>query len=138
MTNPSEPPLPPESTSGIPSPYGSAPSTSPASQAYPGQSGYPAAPYPYGAYPAPQRANGLALTSMILGIAGWVLIPFLTSIGAVITGHIALSQLRTRPETGRGFAIAGLVLGYTAIALWLVVVLLVFSFWGMSTAGSSL
>ena len=45
----------------------------------------------------------------------------LTSIGAVaavITGHIALAQLKTEPKSGRALAIAGLIVGYATIAFW--------------------
>lgn len=47
----------------------------------------------------------------------------LTSIGAVaavITGHIALAQLKTEPKSGRALAIAGLIVGYATIALWII------------------
>jgi uncharacterized protein with PQ loop repeat len=47
----------------------------------------------------------------------------LTSIGAVaavITGHIALAQLKTEPKSGRAMALAGLIVGYATIALWIV------------------
>jgi hypothetical protein len=47
----------------------------------------------------------------------------LTSIGAVaavITGHIALAQLKTEPKSGRALAIAGLIVGYSTIAFWIV------------------
>ena len=47
----------------------------------------------------------------------------LTSIGAVaavITGHIALAQLKTEPKSGRALAIAGLIVGYATIAFWVV------------------
>jgi uncharacterized protein with PQ loop repeat len=46
----------------------------------------------------------------------------LTSIGAVaavITGHIALAQLKTEPKSGRAMAIAGLIVGYATIAFWI-------------------
>lgn len=81
---------------------------------------YPAAGYaqPYGQpYPTPQRSNGLAVASLICGIAGLVIIPFLASVVAVITGHLGLNQTK-RDSTlgGRGMAIAGLVLGYIGIA----------------------
>jgi hypothetical protein len=45
----------------------------------------------------------------------------LTSIGAVaavITGHIALAQLKTEPKSGRALALAGLIVGYATIAFW--------------------
>ena len=36
---------------------------------------------------------------------------------AVIFGHIALEQVRAGSRSGRGMAIAGLVLGYAGMAL---------------------
>jgi hypothetical protein len=53
---------------------------------------------------------------MVLGIV-WVF--WLGSLLAVIFGHIALSQIKRSMGalTGRGMAIAGLVLGYVGIAL---------------------
>jgi uncharacterized protein with PQ loop repeat len=47
----------------------------------------------------------------------------LTSIGAVaavITGHIALAQLKTEPKSGRALALAGLIVGYATIAFWVI------------------
>jgi hypothetical protein len=44
------------------------------------------------------------------------------SILAVIFGHIALSQIRHTGQGGRGLAIAGLVLGYVGLALFLLVI----------------
>ena len=54
--------------------------------------------------------NGLAIASMVLGILG-------VSLLAVIFGHIASSQIRTSGQQGRGMAVAGLVLGYLALAI---------------------
>ena len=45
----------------------------------------------------------------------------LTSIGAVaaiITGHVALTQIKQSGESGRGLALAGTIIGYVTIALW--------------------
>jgi hypothetical protein len=45
----------------------------------------------------------------------------LTSIGAVaaiITGHVALTQIKKSGESGRGLALAGTILGYVTIAFW--------------------
>jgi hypothetical protein len=47
----------------------------------------------------------------------------LTSVGAVaavITGHIALAQLKTEPKSGRALALAGLIVGYATIAFWII------------------
>ena len=87
----------------------------------------PGFPPPSG-YPVKPKANGLALTSMILGIAGitvglcLIFFPVMPIL-AVVFGHIGLSQTRTTGAPGRGYAIAGLVTGYIGIALailWLI------------------
>ena len=76
----------------------------------------------YPAVPAPRPTSGLAITSLICGIAGvvlvWAIIPVLASIAAVITGHMALGQTRRDPAVGgRGMAITGLILCYAMIAI---------------------
>jgi uncharacterized membrane protein YjfL (UPF0719 family) len=46
----------------------------------------------------------------------------LTSIGAVaaiITGHVALTQIKKSGESGRGLALSGTIIGYVTIAFWL-------------------
>ena len=53
---------------------------------------------------------------MVLGIV-WLF--WLGSILAVIFGHIALSQMRKdETYTGKGMAIAGLVLGYVGVGIF--------------------
>jgi len=49
----------------------------------------------------------------------------LAAIPAVILGHLARGQIRQTGERGDGMAVAGLVLGYLAIAGWALVILLV-------------
>ncbi len=75
----------------------------------------------YGAVAAPGRTNGLAVTSMVLGIVGIVLFCLyaIPSILAVIFGAVALNQFKTQPSvyTGRGMAIAGLVLGLIGVGI---------------------
>lgn len=71
-----------------------------------------AAPQPV--YLAPvRRTNGLAIAAFVLGLLGFAVLP-------VIFGHIALRQIRRNGDAGSAFAIVGLVLGYLAIALYLV------------------
>ncbi|MEX0158266.1 DUF4190 domain-containing protein [Microbacterium sp. LMI11-1-1.1] len=90
--------------------------------------GQPGAGYPnYGAVPyaAPRPASGLAITSLICGIAGvvlfWAVVPLLASIVAVITGHMALRQTKENPAIGgRGMAFAGLIMGYIMVAVLVV------------------
>ncbi len=95
----------------------------PAQPPWPGP--YPPYPPPYPAYSMARSTNGLAIAALVLGI---VCVYWVTSILAVIFGHIALSQIRVSGQRGRGLAIAGLVLGYAwlgLLALLIVVVALV-------------
>lgn len=78
-------------------------------------SGYPA---PAG----PDKYNVLAIVSLVTA--------FFVSIAAVITGHIALGQIKRTHEKGRGLAIAGLILGYLGILagiISIIVLIVVFS-----------
>jgi hypothetical protein len=74
----------------------------------------------------------MAIISLVCGILGWTLLPFLGSIVAVITGHVARGEIRRAPDRleGDGMAIAGLVLGYASIAMALLVVVGFILFFG--------
>jgi hypothetical protein len=63
----------------------------------------------------------MAIISLIGGIAGWTVLPFLGSIVAIITGHMAKSEIKKSSGmvTGNGMATAGLILGYLSIAFGL-------------------
>ena len=79
-----------------------------------------------------RQTSSLAIISLVSGILGWTLLPFLGSIAAVICGHMARSEIRREPDRleGDGLAIAGLVLGYLSIAMAVLLVLAVFLFFG--------
>ena len=84
----------------------------------------PPAPMHAAVYAPPPQSpttNGLAIASMIAGIFWFA---WLGSICAVVFGHIALGQINASNgrETGRGFAVAGLALGYIGLA-WLLIFL---------------
>ena len=66
-----------------------------------------------------QRTNGFAVGALVCGI-----VPFFGGIPAVILGHVARGQIRKSGERGDGMAVAGLVLGYLWISLWLMIILL--------------
>lgn len=70
----------------------------------------------------PPRNDPVAVAAMVLGAAA-----VLPGVGilAVLCGHVALRRLRDPYRAGRGLAVAGLVLGYTLTALWLLVLLAV-------------
>ncbi|MDY0983044.1 DUF4190 domain-containing protein [Microbacterium sp. CFBP9023] len=143
---PSFAPSQPVHDGGSMHPYGSAPAASPYPTSAPGQpaTGYPnyAAPnYTAPNYPAPRPASGLAVTSLICGIAGvvlfWAVVPLLASIVAVITGHMALRQTKANPSIGgRGMAFAGLIMGYIMVAvlvIGIVMTVIGFLFFGAFT-----
>jgi hypothetical protein len=61
----------------------------------------------------------MAIVSLISGILGLTLIPFLGSIVAIITGYMARNEIRAsgRMVGGEGLATAGLILGWIGVAL---------------------
>jgi Domain of unknown function (DUF4190) len=85
---------------------------------------YQQAAYSPVGYGAPvRRTNVLAIVSLILSCAGlifWFLLP----IGGVVTGHIALAQIKRTGESGHGMALAGVIVGYALIALSIIGILL--------------
>lgn len=84
--------------------------------------------------PPPRTAtNSTAVAAMILGLA--VPVFGLTAIPAIVCGHKARQEIRQTGEQGDGMAVVGLVLGYLAIIVW-VVILLGFMAWAGSHAGN--
>ncbi|WP_336651506.1 MULTISPECIES: DUF4190 domain-containing protein [unclassified Leucobacter] len=74
------------------------------------------------AYVTSAPTNTLAILSMIASIVG--LFTFaLFAIGGVVMGHISLNQIKRTGESGRGMAIAGLIVGYVAIGFWVLLLL---------------
>jgi hypothetical protein len=80
----------------------------------------------------PKQTNSLAIASLISGILGWTLLPWLGSIAAVICGHMARAEIRRNPDTqeGDGMAIGGLVLGWAMIILTILGILMLIMFFG--------
>jgi len=60
-----------------------------------------------------KNLNSLAVVSLASAATGF------GAVAAVITGHIALAQLKETNQKGRWMAITGLVLGYASIAFTL-------------------
>jgi MFS family permease len=66
---------------------------------------------------APQAApDGNAIASLILGIVGLTVLPFIGSILAVIFGHISTRYAYRRGERGSAIATAGVILGWIGVA----------------------
>ena len=80
----------------------------------------------------PRQTSVLAVLSLVFGILGWMLLPGLGAIVAVVTGHIARAEIRRAPQTleGDGLAIAGLVLGWLGIVLGIALVALMLVLFG--------
>ena len=112
-------------------PYGAAPQYG-AAPRYGAAPQYGAPAYGYG---APAKTNVLAIVSLIASIVGFIgILPFIGSLGGIITGHISLNQLKTNGENGRGMALAGTIVGYVGLALWILGTILFFAFfaWAMN------
>jgi hypothetical protein len=76
-------------------------------------------------YAVGRPTNTLAVVSLALGIAGYVVLPFVAGIAAIVTGHLARGQIRQTGEGGGGFALAGLILGYVNVALTVIVIAII-------------
>jgi hypothetical protein len=83
----------------------------------------PSTPIYIGPAPVTTQTSTLAVLALILGILSWSLLPFVGSIGAVITGHMGRREIREAEGrlTGQGLATAGLILGYISLALSLLI-----------------
>jgi hypothetical protein len=57
------------------------------------------------------KLNTLAVVSLATAVTGF------GAVAGVITGHIALSQIKKSGEAGRPAAIAGVILGYSFVGL---------------------
>ena len=79
-----------------------------------------------------RQTSALAVVSLVSGILGWTLLPVLGSLVAVVTGHLARGEIRRAPSRleGDGMAVAGLVLGYLALALGLLLAVGIVLFFG--------
>lgn len=128
MSDPTQPPVDPTKNDPTRSdPTGSMPAgssvppayESPAAPVYPSYPapGTPAAPAygqppaygqnPYGQQNPQDKYNVLAIISLVSA--------FFVSLVAVITGHMAMSQIKKTGEKGYGLALWGLILGYLGI-----------------------
>ena len=79
-----------------------------------------------------RQTSTLAIVSLVSGILGWTLLPLIGTIAAIITGHMARGEIRRMPDRleGDGMALAGLILGWVAVAAWALGLVLVFALFG--------
>jgi uncharacterized protein DUF4190 len=96
--------------------------------------GPPVQPYgPYTYVPA-RPTNGLAIASLVVSIASFVVCPLFAVVGVVL-GYKARTQIRERGDDGDGLALAGIITGWCGVAfsvLYLAIIAVVFTipFWG--------
>jgi DUF1707 SHOCT-like domain/Domain of unknown function (DUF4190) len=70
------------------------------------------------------RTNGLAIASLACALAQFVFGP-VTTIPAIVFGHMARHQIKRTGEQGAGLALAGLILGWATVILGLLLLLIV-------------
>ncbi|MGR2753054.1 DUF4190 domain-containing protein [Agromyces arachidis] len=109
MTDPNDP-----NRSDVPPP----PPAAPAAPAYGSAPAYDSSAPSSGA-PASQKTNVLAIVSLVSS--------FLIPLVGIITGHIALSQIKKTGEQGRGLAVAGLIIGYVLFVVGIIVAIAYFA-----------
>ncbi|MEU1847863.1 DUF1707 and DUF4190 domain-containing protein [Streptomyces sp. NPDC019990] len=83
-----------------------------------------APPVPPTFLPVPRpQTNGKAVAAAVCGL---LCLPSmgLTGIPAVVLGHVARAEIRSRGELGDGLALTGLVLGWLSTAGWALVLVL--------------
>lgn len=86
--------------------------------------------------PAVAPTNGMATASMVLGLIGFFACG-VTSVLAVIFGHVAQSQIKRTGEGGSGMAVTGLILGYIVTAGWVLFWIFYIGLWAAIVGSSS-
>ena len=79
------------------------------------------------------RTSTTAVLSLVFGILSWCVLPLVGAIVAIVTGHVARGEIRRAPPgtlEGDGMAVAGLVLGWTNLALMVLGLFLVLFVFG--------
>ena len=67
------------------------------------------------------KTNQLAMASLACGLAQFVFGP-VAAIPAIVFGHVARHQIKRTGEQGAGLALAGLILGWAAVILVIVLI----------------
>jgi hypothetical protein len=85
------------------------------------QYGY-ADPYGYAPYPAVRPTDGLAIASLVVSCAGVLALCLygfggLIGIVGAILGHVARRRIRTTGASGEALALTGIIVGWIAAAL---------------------
>ncbi|MDP8970800.1 MAG: DUF4190 domain-containing protein [Actinomycetota bacterium] len=65
----------------------------------------------------------MAIAALVSAIGGALLCGVLSIVGAIL-GHLALNQIKQTGEEGRGMALAGVIIGWVAFGLSVLVIAL--------------
>lgn len=118
------PPQPPYGDQGGQAPYGQQPYGAPPP---PPSYGSPYQPYGYGAPTPTPQTSVMAIISLVTGIIGlFACCSFVFSIAAVVLGFLGKKEIdeSNGAKTGRGMAMAGLILGVVGIVLGVLYIVL--------------
>lgn len=83
-------------------------------------------PYPGQGYPPPGAPKPPTNVFAIVALVG----VFIISLGGIIFGHIALSQIKKTGESGRGMALAATIIGYVRLGIEILVTIIVITAFG--------
>lgn len=121
-----------------PDPYAPPSAVQPAVPTYPAQPSYgaPASPYapaPYGAAAPRSGTNGLAIAGLAVSAAGWLVLGGLAAIAGIILSGFGLARARQMeaaglPNSGRGIAMAGIVIGIVVLVIGIVIIVVYLAF----------
>ncbi len=71
--------------------------------------------------PVPRRTNGMAIGALVVSLVSLLTCPFAGAVG-IYLGNRARNEIRSTGEDGDGMALAGIIVGWIAVAfvlLWL-------------------
>lgn len=93
----------------------------------------PYAPAPYGAAAPRSTTNGLAIAGLAVSAAGWLVLGGIAAIAGIILSGFGLSRARQLeaagvPNSGRGLAMAGLIVGIAVLVISIVVIVVYVAF----------
>ena len=81
--------------------------------------------------PARQTCS-TATISLVFGVLSWFALPIIGAIVAIVCGHMARAEIKRSQGAldGDGVALGGLILGYVHIALFFLIIMMIFMFLG--------